>query len=83
MYDDVGVVQLCAVVTRPNIDCPITFAFSVIIRPSDGSAGIYMHVHTGIASSPGPPRYAHLLYARPLNRGGPGDEATYRTPKML
>ena len=41
VYDDVGVVQLCAVVTRPNINCPITFAFSVVIRTADGSAGIY------------------------------------------
>ena len=40
VYDDVGVVQLCAVVTRPNINCPITFTFSLMIVTTDGSAGI-------------------------------------------
>ena len=34
-----GVVEICAVVMEPNIDCPIDFAFNVTFETSDGSAG--------------------------------------------
>ena len=38
--EDVGVVELCAVVYEPNnIDCPITFPFDVHLSTSDNSAG--------------------------------------------
>ena len=37
--EDVGVVELCAVVNEPNIDCPIAFPFDVPLSTSDNSAG--------------------------------------------
>ena len=43
VYDDVGVVELCAIVIRPNIDCPIDFSFDITFETKDGSAGIIKH----------------------------------------
>ena len=38
--EDVGVVEVCAIVYSPNITCPIQFAFNINLSTSDGSAGI-------------------------------------------
>ena len=37
--EDVGVVEVCAVVYSPTIDCPIAFPFDVRLLTRDGSAG--------------------------------------------
>ena len=37
--EDVGVVEVCAIVYSPEIDCPIAFPFDVSLRTVDGSAG--------------------------------------------
>ena len=37
--EDVGVVEVCAIVYSPNITCPIAFPFDVRLRTLDGSAG--------------------------------------------
>ena len=37
--EDVGVVEVCAVVYSPEIACPIAFPFDVRLRTLDGSAG--------------------------------------------
>ena len=37
--EDVGVVEVCANVYSPIIDCPIAFPFDVRLSTSDGSAG--------------------------------------------
>ena len=37
--EDVVVVELCAVVSSPDIDCPIAFPFEIILSTLDGSAG--------------------------------------------
>ena len=37
--EDVGAVEVCAVVTRPNIDCPIEFTFTVHISTVNETAG--------------------------------------------
>ena len=34
-----GVIELCAVVFQPDIECPIKFPFEVLLNTSDGSAG--------------------------------------------
>ena len=36
--EDVGTVEVCAVVYSPNIDCPIAFPFSVSLSTRNGSA---------------------------------------------
>ena len=38
--EDVGVVELCANVSSPVIDCPIAFPFEVHLTTHDGSAGL-------------------------------------------
>ena len=38
--EDDGVVEVCAVVLSPIMECPIDFAFTVILSTSDDSAGI-------------------------------------------
>ena len=38
--EDVGVVEVCAIVYSPTIDCPITFSFDVSVSTSDSTAGI-------------------------------------------
>ena len=40
--EDVGVVEVCAIVYMPTIDCPINFAFDVSLSTDNGSAGIVM-----------------------------------------
>ena len=37
--EDVGVVEVCAVVNNANISCPINYSFEVEISTKDGSAG--------------------------------------------
>ena len=38
--EDVGVVEVCAIVYSPTIDCPIAFSFDVSLSTSDNTAGI-------------------------------------------
>ena len=40
VFEDVGVVEVCAIVYSPTIDCPITFPFDVSLTTSDNTAGI-------------------------------------------
>ena len=35
--ENVGTVQLCAIVHRPNMSCPITFAFDIPVTTSKGN----------------------------------------------
>ena len=37
--EDVGVVEVCAIVYSPVNDCPIAFPFQVRLTTRDGSAG--------------------------------------------
>ena len=37
--DNIGTVEICAVVYEPAIDCPIEFDFNVTFETCDGSAG--------------------------------------------
>ena len=37
--EDVDVVEVCAIVYSPTIDCPIEFPFDVRLSTRDGSAG--------------------------------------------
>ena len=46
--ESAGVVQICAVVFEPSIDCPIEFDFDVRLETSDGSAGSYRNLHCGV-----------------------------------
>ena len=39
--EDVGVVEVCAIVHTPNITCPIEFTFHINLSTSDESAGIH------------------------------------------
>ena len=41
------VVEICAVVLEPSINCPIEFAFDVGLETNDGSAGSYRNLHCG------------------------------------
>jgi len=34
-----GMVEICAVVYEPNVDCPVEFDFNVTFQTRDGSAG--------------------------------------------
>ena len=43
--EDVGVVEVCAIVYSPTINCPIEFSFDVNISTSDGSAGNTWELH--------------------------------------
>ena len=38
--EDVGVVEVCAIVYSPTIFCPISFPFNVSLSTGDDSAGI-------------------------------------------
>ena len=38
--EDVGVVEVCAIVIQPVNDCPIAFPFEVQLFTSDNTAGI-------------------------------------------
>ena len=38
--EDVGLVEVCAIVYSPTIDCPINFPFDVSLSTSDNTAGI-------------------------------------------
>ena len=37
--EDVGVIELCAVVFEPDLECPIKFTFDVQLYTAEGSAG--------------------------------------------
>ena len=37
--EDVGVVEVCVVVTSPDINCPVEFPFNIGVSTVDGSAG--------------------------------------------
>ena len=37
--EDVGVVELCAIVRSPVTTCPVTFPFDVRLSTDDGTAG--------------------------------------------
>ena len=39
VFEDVGVVEVCAIVYSPTIVCPIAFPFYVNLSTRDGSAG--------------------------------------------
>ena len=40
VFEDVGVVEVCAIVYSPNIVCPIAFPFDVSLSTGDRTAGI-------------------------------------------
>ena len=40
--EDVGVVEVCALVYSPRIDCPIAIPFSVRLSTSDNTAGMHI-----------------------------------------
>ena len=42
--EDVGVVELCAVVYTPIIECPIEFPFDVRLSTRDDTAGMSMQI---------------------------------------
>ena len=50
--EDVGMLEVCAIVASPDIGCPIQFPFQVSLSTTDGSAGtdfiiiniIYHHI---------------------------------------
>ena len=44
--EDVGQVELCAVVYRPDLVCPISFPFIVSLDTSNGTAGKYLVAKT-------------------------------------
>ena len=54
--EDVGVVEVCAIVYSPMVDCPIEFPFDVRLTTLDGSAGeiIVKHAYTCL----------HLFYCK-------------------
>lgn len=39
MTEDVGLVEVCAIMYSPNITCPIEFPFNVYLLTSDSTAG--------------------------------------------
>ena len=39
VMENVGVVELCAIVSSPDCTCPIAFPFDVILSTADGTAG--------------------------------------------
>ena len=41
VFEDVGVVEVCAIVYSPNIVCPVAFPFDVSLSTSDRTAGTY------------------------------------------
>ena len=40
--EDVGLVEVCAIVYSPTIDCPINFPFDVSLSTSNNTAGIFL-----------------------------------------
>ena len=49
--ESVGVVELCAIVSFPVIDCPIALSFNVSLSSYDGIAGVYIHIIHQMQSS--------------------------------
>ena len=39
--EDVGSVNVCAIVYSPNVTCPITFPFNLSFSAGDDTAGIF------------------------------------------
>ena len=39
LSEDTGVVEVCAIVTNPTIDCPIDFPFNISFSKTDTTAG--------------------------------------------
>ena len=39
VLEDVGMVEVCAIVYSPVVDCPVEFAFDVRLTTGDNSAG--------------------------------------------
>ena len=39
VLENVGVVEVCAIVYSPDIDCPIQFPFNVSLSTRNGTAG--------------------------------------------
>ena len=54
--EDVGVVEVCAIVYNPMSDCPIEFLFDVRLTTLDGSAGKKIVKHAYIC--------LHLFYCK-------------------
>ena len=42
--ETVGVVEVCAIVYSPTIDCPFNFPFDVSLSTSDNTAGMFFSV---------------------------------------
>ena len=40
VLEDVGVVEVCAIIYNPNISCPIAFPFGVHLSTGDNTAGM-------------------------------------------
>ena len=51
VMEDVGVVELCAVVFEPDIGCPIKFPFNVQLYTADESVDVYSSRKIGALSS--------------------------------
>ena len=43
VMENVGVVELCARVFEPDIECPIEFPFDVVLSTADRTAGMYSY----------------------------------------
>ena len=46
--EDEGMVEVCAIVTSPDIMCPTEFSFQVNFSTTDGTAGVRGHSSTNI-----------------------------------
>ena len=46
--EDVGVVEVCAIVYSPTIFCPIEFPFDVSLSTSDNTAGMVCSISTAL-----------------------------------
>ena len=40
VLEDAGAVEICAVISFPEITCPVSYHFEVVIRTISGTAGI-------------------------------------------
>lgn len=43
--EDMGLVEVCAILYSPNITCPVEFPFTVNLSTSDGTAGKHCDQH--------------------------------------
>ena len=44
MMEDVGVIELCAIVFEPDIECPVKFSFGVHLYTAAGTAGRLVYI---------------------------------------